>query len=122
MGSITAQILLAAAIISAIATIGGALWWVTQKVLRPLAIVAEDWRGEPDRPGVPGRPGVMVQLADLRKILGEERDARRELEGRVAAVEQQLLERRRPLEASGPVIAERSYQDESEMVRLGFRP
>lgn len=90
MGPVTGQILQAAAILTAIGVIGGALWWVIQKVLRPLAIVAEDWRGEPDRPGVPGRPGVMVQLSELRSLLETERTARRALERRVAMVESRL--------------------------------
>lgn len=126
MGSVTAQILQAAAIIAAVATIGSGLWWVIQKVLRPLAIVAEDWRGEPDRPGVPGRPGVMVQLADLRKLVGEESDARQDLTRRVLALEQLLTGDRRVVEATGPVLttspvtAERAEVGAGEQIVYGF--
>lgn len=122
MGSVTTQILQAAAILTAIGVIGGALWWVIQKVLRPLAIVAEDWRGEPDRPGVPGRPGVMVQLAELRSQVSDvhstqasDRAAWRALERRVAAMESRLppLDGQPRLEAGGTGFqAERALEVE----------
>jgi hypothetical protein len=32
---------------------------------RQVGELADDWRGEPDRPGVPGRAGVMERLAAL---------------------------------------------------------
>lgn len=95
--SITGQILAAAAILGGLGVIGRAVWWLAVKVLRPLALVIDDWRGEPDRPGVPGRPGVMVQLAELRTLLATEQLARRAMErrldeqaARLTAIEAQL--------------------------------
>src|SRR5262245_41712260 len=88
--SVTGQILAAAAILGGLGVIGRALWWLATKVLQPLAQVVDDWRGEPDRPGVPGRPGVMVQLAELRSVLVSEQLARRSIEKRLDAIEAQL--------------------------------
>lgn len=59
---------------AAITAIAAALAAIVQWVLRPagrflkgLRTFLEDWNGEPDRPGVPGRPGVMAYIQDLRR-------------------------------------------------------
>ncbi|MBI1757969.1 MAG: hypothetical protein HYR62_01855 [Actinobacteria bacterium] len=38
---------------------------VTWRRLRRLWLLLDDWHGEPPRPGVPARPGVMVRLASI---------------------------------------------------------
>ncbi len=47
----------------------GAIWasikWV-RPALRAITNFLDDWNGEPERPGVPGRVGVLEQIADLR--------------------------------------------------------
>ena len=47
----------------------GAIWasikWV-RPALRAITNFLDDWNGEPERPGVPGRAGVLEQIADLR--------------------------------------------------------
>lgn len=48
----------------------------TTRLLKPLAFLLEDWNGVEKRPGVPGRDGVMVRLANI--------------EERQAAVQQEL--------------------------------
>jgi hypothetical protein len=66
------QITIDTAAVAALAGIvtgaGGALvttWQRWRKPLQGIRLLAEDWHGEPDRPGVPGRPGVMVRLASI---------------------------------------------------------
>lgn len=46
--------------------------WAAWRVLETLA---EDWSGEPDRPGVPGRRGVMARLAAVEADGQATRDA-----------------------------------------------
>lgn len=41
----------------------GGRWML--RTLRKLGDFLEDWSGEPPRPGVPGRPGVMDRLARI---------------------------------------------------------
>lgn len=68
--TIDASVLAAAAgALGGVITTAGLAW---TKVVRPLRatmerfrLFAEDWDGEPDRPGVPGRLGVMVRLATI---------------------------------------------------------
>jgi hypothetical protein len=47
-------------------TILGGIWhkWVLP-FLRRIGYFLEDWNGEPPRPGVPARPGVLEQLAGV---------------------------------------------------------
>ena len=63
-----------------------------------------DWFGQEDRPGVPGRPGVMTQLADQRQqladqsaALGEMHDSWSSLRDRLRKVETDLLSVREQL-------------------------
>ncbi len=37
-------------------------WRKVRSLFHPLIEMALDWHGSPDRPGVPGRPGVMTRL------------------------------------------------------------
>ena len=56
-------------VLSALVTIGGAALWLLKQI-REQRLRNErfdrDWYGEPERPGVPARPGVMEQLLSLR--------------------------------------------------------
>ena len=57
-----------------IGVIAGFLAWVrkrTKPVWEQFKTVLQDWNGVPDRPGVPGRRGVMPQLADVRQQMDE---------------------------------------------------
>ena len=49
-----------------IVSTAAAAWTIIVKPLRAtltsIRLLSEDWNGEPSRPGVPGRPGVMVRL------------------------------------------------------------
>jgi len=61
----------------AIGLLGGALaaiarWGVRPVVglIRQVREFLEDWRGEPDRPGVPGRRGVMERLERIEWHVG----------------------------------------------------
>jgi hypothetical protein len=64
-------------VLGALAAIGAA-WKVLKPVfsaVRRLSHFVDDWFGEPERPGVPARPGVMPRLetmqSDLDKIKHE---------------------------------------------------
>lgn len=149
-GQIVAGILAGAALLVALGVIGKSVWWFWKRVLRPLALLIDDWQGEPARPGVDGRPGVLEQLkalfdlfADFRARLTalEELPATvAELGRRLAAVEQQLRPnggsslrdavdalsgppRERPtLEATAGVQAERADAGQAEQQLVyGFR-
>lgn len=61
-----------AAVVGALSVICGAVvWWVRSivKTWRLLRDFLEDWAGEPSRPGVVGRPGVMTRLSSIEKQL-----------------------------------------------------
>ena len=74
---------LAVGVVGLLSGVVGSLRWLVVKVLRPMASLAEDWAGEPPRPGVPARPGVMERLAQW-----EERQTA--LSVRVGAIEERL--------------------------------
>lgn len=44
---------------------GGAVVVRLFRFLKRMSNVVDDWAGEPERPGVPGRPGVMTRLAAI---------------------------------------------------------
>lgn len=44
---------------------GVKLWKVVAPVFRAARDFLDDWKGEPDRPGVKGRPGVMERLGSI---------------------------------------------------------
>lgn len=78
------------AVLGGIGAAGGAVAVIWRWVVRPLvrggkevSRFLSDWHGEPGRPGVPARPGVMPRLARLE-------DTQRELVGRLAQVEAEL--------------------------------
>ncbi|MER8083860.1 hypothetical protein ABTZ57_01525 [Streptomyces sp. NPDC094048] len=58
---------------AAVAAALGLLWRMTRGVRRIVSRVDEfvdDWNGTADRPGVPGRPGVMARLDGIEERLG----------------------------------------------------
>lgn len=60
---------------AALATALGALLlyigrWLL-RITRRAHLFFDDWDGEPHRPGVPGRPGVMQRLATVEETLGK---------------------------------------------------
>lgn len=59
-----------AAGITAIGTIGKGCAWLRSEVLRPARDFRDDWFGTPDRPGVPGRDGVMQRLSSIENHSG----------------------------------------------------
>jgi hypothetical protein len=64
LGSMTVAQL--AIIVGSVATIAGVLWrlWrAIRPVFKGVVDFLEDWNGEPERRGVPARPGVMERLA-----------------------------------------------------------
>lgn len=68
----TAHVLTVAGIITASTAGLAALGWVLKllgKMGRLIADMHDDWRGEPDRPGVTGRRGVMERLSAIEKEL-----------------------------------------------------
>lgn len=81
------------AAVGVIVGVGGTLittWQRWRKPIKDIRLLAEDWHGEPDRPGVPGRPGVMVRLASIESELhtnggGTLRDAVQRTEQAIAA-------------------------------------
>lgn len=52
-------------LLAAIGAIWASIKWV-RPALRAITNFLDDWNGEPERPGVPGRAGVLEQIADLR--------------------------------------------------------
>lgn len=65
------------------------------KLIKRLADAIDDWQGEPDRPGVSGRPGVMERLAVIEAELHPNhgaslRDVVDRLEHGVRRIEDQL--------------------------------
>lgn len=59
---------IAVSISSAIATVAGTVAWVAPKLKR-LNYLFDDWNGEPARPGVPRRMGVMERLEQIENKL-----------------------------------------------------
>ena len=59
---------IAISISSAITTIAGTIAWVAPKLKR-LNYLFDDWNGEPARPGVPRRMGVMERLEQIENKL-----------------------------------------------------
>lgn len=51
------------AVLGFVLVVGPKVYRVSRRVLDFL----EDWNGREDRPGVPGRPGVIAQLGTLRE-------------------------------------------------------
>lgn len=73
--------------LAAIIGLLGMLVRAVRKVGGRIGQIADDWNGEPPRPGFPGRPGVMERVGTLetevvsakRRLLGLERFAGRAL-------------------------------------------
>lgn len=93
-----------AAVAAAVFAAGGAAEVVRRWVVCPMRRMwrevrefLSDWRGEPTRPGVPGRPGVMRRLEQIERHVGNgsDRPLRQVVEGieeRVTALEQHHAE------------------------------
>lgn len=87
------------AAIAAIAGVLIVLWtWIGRPVRREWKInrtfqrqFREDWTGEQDRPGVPGRPGVMASLAEIRNDGFHLSERVRKLERDMASVRAQVM-------------------------------
>lgn len=56
---------IAASAVTLTGAVVGAGGWAARRMLRPLVQMAEDWTGEPERPGVDRRPGVMERLSRI---------------------------------------------------------
>lgn len=52
------------AVLAAVTAIGMAVRWILKR-LKGLDDFLEDWRGEPERPGVPARLGVLARIERL---------------------------------------------------------
>ena len=52
-------------LLAAVGAIWAAIKWI-RPALRAITNFLDDWNGEAERPGVPGRAGVLEQIADLR--------------------------------------------------------
>jgi hypothetical protein len=64
------------------------LWLPLWHLFRGTQQFLEDWNGEPDRPGVQGRPGAMARLAQLERNSGSSlRDAVDRIEAQLAEVQ-----------------------------------
>lgn len=61
--------ILAACIALATLAGGGAVVVKLIKFLKKMGDAVDDWQGEPARPGVPERPGVMTRLATIEEQL-----------------------------------------------------
>ncbi|ALG07663.1 hypothetical protein [Kibdelosporangium phytohabitans] len=59
------------------------LWKTIRPVWRGVREFLEDWRGEPARPGVPERPGVMTRLHTIETDVAE-------LKPKVAAIDHEV--------------------------------
>jgi hypothetical protein len=83
----------------ALATLAGGGTVVVKliKFLKKMGDAVDDWQGEPARPGVPERPGVMTRLATIEEQLHPNhgstlRDAINRVESGVRRVEDGLAE------------------------------
>lgn len=84
-----------AEVVATAVTVGGVLvaaWRAWRKFHKSFNQFMEDWNGEPARPGVPEKPGVMVRLASIEKELHPNsgsslRDAVVRIERRVDGIE-----------------------------------
>ena len=64
------------------------------RVLKQFGDTLDDWRGEPERPGVPGRPGVMTRLAKIEAELRPNHGSSlRDAVNRIEAAVQRIGER-----------------------------
>lgn len=92
------------AVLTALTIIGVAAR-VIGRMARRVGDIHDDWRGEPARPGVEARPGVMERLKTIEEEMrpnggGSMRDAVNRLEVRLTSVETKLAHY---IEAQQPV-------------------
>jgi hypothetical protein len=85
----------AVAVVSVLGVVAVA-WRAWRKFHKSFGRFMEDWNGEPARPGVPAKPGVMVRLASIEKEIHPNsgsslRDAINRIEARVDGLEPHAL-------------------------------
>ncbi|MGK5529373.1 hypothetical protein [Streptomyces sp. URMC 129] len=69
------------------------LWRAGRGLARLIARVDEvvdDWRGSPERPGVPARPGVLERIAGIEERMCQLLDRVARVESQAAAIEHEL--------------------------------
>lgn len=76
--------------IAAVLSLLGLLVRFVAKIAKSVGIFMEDWGGEPPRPGVPGRPGVMQRVGDTEERVEDAEKRLNGVEHRLGGVERQV--------------------------------
>lgn len=94
-------------IVTVIIIFAGLLGWlikVAWPVVRKMSHFVDDVVGEPDRPGIPGRPGLMVRVAHIEHEVKTNHGS--SLKDAVKRVEQKQSEQGEQLDVQSDKIAE----------------